>query len=385
MGRREITSKRLANLRSDINQLNKYSHLSDIAQRLLEVLNAVSLLSIPNKDTDGLLEYVETILPLFPQPKSDDNRFLFDAHMIHSFRESTDSLPVWISRMILPTCGKEWSYRPVYLPSLDRTKIPRVDLISFKGETQVEHIDLLDYPWLYHELGHIVLSEHCESFGRQYIRVLDKVLRGLKARSLGDSLDNKRRAVATAEMLESYWAITGGRWSWAIEIGSDIIALWICGPAFLNAFENVLNYQEPNPYLIRDQHPSYEIRVISLMNASSKLGWSDYTLSLKQRVKFWKRSSFKKNRTNEYLSYANREILDAAISSALQMCKNLNMPVCNQDTVTAIRNRVKNKVRFDFGAELVIAAWLINKKFGGDEYCSWERETLEALGNNIRQ
>ena len=44
----------------------------------------------------------------------------------------------------------------MYLPSLDHTKIPRVDLISFKGEIQLEDIILLDYPWLYHEFGHII-------------------------------------------------------------------------------------------------------------------------------------------------------------------------------------------------------------------------------------
>lgn len=376
--------KHLVKLRTNVGHLSEYPHLKEIARRLLGALDFVSVSTASNQGIESLIKYVETILPRLPRPQGDNSRFLFDAHVIAVFREMLDRISVGFSRMILPTCGEEWSHSPVYLPSLNRAKIPRVDLISFKGETQLDDIVLLDYPWLYHELGHILIYDYWESFRKPFARVLDEVVRGLKARSLGDSSVNKRRAEATIEKLERFWGVADGPWSWAIEIGSDVFALWMCGPSFLAAFDKELDNREPNPYLISQQHPPYESRSVGLMHAGSRLGWSMYTASLKDRVKLWKASPFRKDRTNEYVSYANNEILDGAISSTLDMCTDLKIPVCDQNKVKAIGNLVQDKATFDFGAELVIAAWLVNQELGQDEYYSWERETIEALNKKLR-
>jgi len=384
MGRLGPKHERLVKLRTNVGHLSEYPHLKEIARRLLGVLDFVSVSTLSDEGINILVKYVETILPILPQPQCDSNRFLFDAYMIAAFREMLDGISVGLSRMILPTCGEEWSHRVVYLPSFGGAKIPRVDLISFKGEPQLYDVVLLDYPWLYHELGHILLYEYRESFIPPFTQVLDKVAKGLKARSLGDSPVNKRRAEATIKKLESFWGVDDGPWSWAIEIGSDVVALWTCGPAFLTAFDKELDNRELNPYVISQQHPPYEIRSIGLMRAGSRLGWSRYTASLEDRVKLWKASPFRKDRTNEYVSYANNEILDGAISSTLDMCTDLKIPVCDQNKVKAIRNLVQDKATFDFGAELVIAAWLVNQELGQDKYYSWEREIVETLSNNVR-
>lgn len=384
MGRLVPKHKRLVKLRTNVEHLSEYPHLKEIARRLLGVLDFVSVSTSSNQEIESLIKYVETILPSLPRPQGDNSRFLFDAHVIAAFREMLERISVGFSRMILPTCGEEWSYRPVYLPSLDRAKVPRVDLISFKGETQLDDIVLLDYPWLYHELGHILIYDYWESFRTPFARVLDEVVRGLKSRSLGDSAINKRRAEATIEKLERFWGVADGPWSWAIEIGSDVFALWMCGPSFLAAFDKELDNREPNPYLISQQHPPYEIRSIGLIHAGSRLGWSKYTASLKDRVKLWKTPPFRKNRTNEYVSYANKEILYGAISSALEMCANLKIPVCDQNKVKAIGNLLQDKATIDFGTELVIAAWLVNQELGRDEYSLWEGKIVEELSKSIR-
>lgn len=384
MGRLGPKHQRLVKLRTNVRHLSEYPHLKEIARRLLGVLDFVSVSTASNEDIDSLIKCVETILPSLPQPQGNKSRFLFDAHMIASFQEILDRMMLGLSRMILPICGKEWSHRPVYLPSLDRAKVPRVDLISFKGKSEIDDIVLLDYPWLYHELGHILVYEYRESFRTPFARVLDEVVRKLKARSLGDSAINKRHAENTIKELERFWGVEDRPWSWAIEIGSDVVALWMCGPSFLAAFENELDNREPNPYVISQQHPPYEIRSIGLIRAGSRLGWSRYTASLKDRVKLWKASPFRKDRTNKYVSYANNEILDGAISSTLDMCTDLKIPVCDQNKVKSIRKLVKDKEKFDFGAELVIAAWLVNQELGRDEYYSWKKEIVEALSKRIR-
>ena len=385
MGKLGPKNKRWVKLQTDVKKLSEYPHLKEIAQKLLGVLDSNSVTTLSDEEINSLVKYVEKILPILPQPKNDNNRFLFDAHMIAAFREMLERISVRFSRMILPTCGEEWSHRAVYLPSLDKVKIlPRVDLINFKGKTQLDDIVLLDYPWLYHELGHILIYDYWESFRKPFERVLDNVVRGLKARSLGDSAINKRRAEETIEQLKRFWRMAEGLWSWAIEIGADVVALWMCGPSFLAAFDNELDSRKPNPYLISQQHPSYEIRSIGLVRAGSKLGWSRYTASLDDRVKLWKTSKFRQDRTNEYISYANNEILDGAISSTLDMCTDLKIPVCDQNKVKAIRKLVQAKATFDFGAELVIAAWLVNQEIGRDEYSSWEGKIVEELSKSIR-
>lgn len=384
-GRLRPKHEHLAKLVTDVSELNKYSHLKEIAQKLLDVLNFVSVSELPDEEIDKHIKYIESIISLLPQPKGHNNRFLFDAHMIESLREKLEETSKGLSRMILPSCGEEWSHRIIYLPFFVGDKIPRVDLINFRGESQLYDVVFLDYPWLYHELGHIILYEYQELFIASFKRVLNNVSKGLKARSLGDSPINKKRAEDTIEKLRSFWGVDNDPWSWAIEIGSDVIALWTCGPAFLEAFEKELDKQNPNPYLISNQHPPYEIRCIGLMDTGSKLGLSKYIATLKDKVKLWKTSSFGKDRTNEYVSYANKEILDGAISSALKVCANLSIPVCDQNKVKEIEYLVKGKEKFDFGAELIIAAWLISKKVRRDDYDSWERETLEALNKNIRQ
>ena len=36
--------------------------------------------------------------------------------------------------------------------------MPRLDLVDFPGDNDPDGIDLLGYPWLYHELGHLLLG-----------------------------------------------------------------------------------------------------------------------------------------------------------------------------------------------------------------------------------
>lgn len=384
MGRLGPKHERFVKLRTNVRNLSEYPHLKEIAQRLSVVLDDVSVSIVSNQDIDHIIKRVEQILRILPQPEGDNCRFLFDAHMIAAFTNLLNKKSLLLSRMILPTCGEEWNHRPVYLPSFNAAEVPRVDLISFKGGTKLDDIVLLDYPWLYHELGHILVYEYWELFRTPFARVMDKVVRGLKARSLADSAINKRRAEATIEDLQRFWGIGNGPWSWAIEIGSDVVALWTCGPSFLDAFDMELDNREPNPYLISKQHPSYEIRSVGLMHAGSKLGWRKYTASLKDRMKLWKTSSFRKDRTNEYVSYANKEILDGAISSALEMCTDLKIPVCDKNKVKTVGNLVQDKAPLDFGDELVIAAWLVNQELGRNEYYSWKREIIEALSKKVR-
>lgn len=374
----------LDRLVTDVRKLSKYPQLREIAEKLLEVLQFISKSDCSDEVVRGLVRSVEMILPKLPRPQLNNTRFLFDAGMINAFAQALDEVSVALSRMILPTCGEGWSHNPIYLPSLDQSKIPRVDLISFKGDDKLDDVLLLDYPWFYHELGHILMYDYRGALKKSFALILDKVVRKLKARSLADSPINKKRADDTIEKLESLWGLGDGQWSWAIEIASDVFALWTCGPSYLAAFDSELDSQKPDPYVISRQHPPYEIRSLGLMRAGSRLGWSQYTGSLRDRIKSWERSSFAKGRTNEYLSYANHEILDGAIASSLEMCTNLKVPVCDDNKIKTIRTVLADIDKLDFGVDLVIGAWLVYQELGADQYSSWQKDVVGKLLIGLR-
>lgn len=374
----------LDELLNQLDHLSSFPHLKEIAERLLEPLEVVSKSNWSNEDVRALVTSVKETLGKLPRPQLDRSRFLFDAALIQSFADALESVSHPISRMILPTCGDEWAHRYLYLlPSLDGKRIPRVDLITFRGEDNLHNVFLIDYPWLYHELGHVLVYDHWQTFEGPFAQSLDNVVKNLQARALADSPVNKERAKATISNLEKLWCLGDGPHSWALEIASDVIALYACGPSFLAAFDRELDSPQLDPYVISHAHPPYEIRSIALTRAGSKLGWERYAPSLRDRVKAWRKSSFAEHRNNEYVGYANDEILDGAILSALEMCTNLKLPQCDGNKIQTIRTVLPDKDNLDFGIDLVIAAWLVYEELGIDKYSSWETDVVSKLTNTL--
>ncbi|MCH2131265.1 MAG: hypothetical protein MK179_19150, partial [Pirellulaceae bacterium] len=46
----------------------------------------------------------------------------------------------------------------IHIPNFTPDRMPRLDLVDFPGDNDPDGIDLLGYPWLYHELGHLLLG-----------------------------------------------------------------------------------------------------------------------------------------------------------------------------------------------------------------------------------
>jgi hypothetical protein len=55
--------------------------------------------------------------------------------------------------------------------------MPRIDIIDFPGGDAPEGINLLTYPWLYHELGHLLLGQRGREFGGTVTGIVDQLSR----------------------------------------------------------------------------------------------------------------------------------------------------------------------------------------------------------------
>lgn len=113
-------------------------------------------------------------MELSPSANDITDRFWFDLGMIHSVREEWSACSDLIPRSVLPRYGARWDYTYVPIPSFkDNDRILRIDLLGFPDRNAPEKINLLQYPWLYHELGHLLMRRDDRTFEDSISRFLD--------------------------------------------------------------------------------------------------------------------------------------------------------------------------------------------------------------------
>jgi hypothetical protein len=109
---------------------------------------------------------------------------------------------------------------------------------------------LLLYPWLCHEVGHNILSRDHSAFRKSFETRLDKITKALQLLRVADrgSLQDKSQRII--DDILYMWQPAPDRDSWTHEMTIDIIAPWTCGPAYLAAFQDVVEKPGINPYKI---------------------------------------------------------------------------------------------------------------------------------------
>ena len=112
------------------------------------------------------------LLHIIPAATRLSTRFWFDIHMIRAAADEWSAPDPLLPGSILPRAASEWHYAGIHIPNFTPNKMPRIDIIGFPGSDDPAGIDLLAYPWLYHELGHLLLVKH----GRAFLRVVDDLL-----------------------------------------------------------------------------------------------------------------------------------------------------------------------------------------------------------------
>jgi hypothetical protein len=373
-GRRQDSKFQILRTRQ---QLEKFldSPLRALALALSDCLDAVSGGNADEEAKEVTVDYVSKVLERLPSEM--DDRFYFDGYMIQSIVDSWSQGRLKCSRMIVPTYRERWGHEAMWVPTPSGS-LHRLDLIHIPREHNHEMPSLLEYPWLCHELGHYLLSRHGQRLAELFAPYLQELVSDLQIRSIADKGIARMRADKAIRDIEEYWKI------WTKEIAIDAIALWSCGPSYLEAFRDA-HESVSNPFLIEETHPPVELRTTALVQAAYQLGWHEYVKALEEILDQWERLRIRGAPQNKYSYLRRRELINGCLESAFEYCRYMEFSRLGPGDLSRIRGTLKRGDDLSNGVDLIAAAWLVFREQGEEIYEKWEAQTVRLLINEIRQ
>ncbi len=328
-------------------------------------------------DAARIATYVINVLELLP--KSFGDRFAFDAQLIRALADEYSQGGAKLSGMLVPKPSQSWGHQTVSMPSTDRTTTYAVDVIHLPGEDNVEDIILLDYPFICHELGHHILFKDGDGFIALFGKELESVLSAMQRQTLGIRGSARHIADATANQIRQYWTPTPDQFNWAHEIAVDVIAIWLCGPAYLAAIQDVMEADVLKPFQLGQSHPPYETRGRALTDAAERLGWAYYTGPFWTLLERWEATPPSGDRTNLHVACADPRLVSAAVSAAIKTCQALSLPCCTVARVNAIENALRDGHEIEIGTDLLIAAWSQYGQSSEAVFQAWEKAAITRI------
>jgi hypothetical protein len=350
--------------------------ISDV-QRSVEVGGSSS------EDSERIATYVARVLEFLPSSFGD--RFTFDTQVIYALTEEYEQGTALFSRMLVPKPSQAWGHQTVPMPSSDGKTAHVVDVIHLPGDDNLADINLLDYPFICHELGHNILFRDGDAFITAFGQELDAMLTAIQRQTLGIRGSSKQVADATTEQVRRYWTPTADQYNWAHEIAVDVISLWLCGPAYLAALQDVMEADGLNPYQLGQSHPPYEIRARALIDAAGRLGWAYYTGAIQGLLDRWSSTAPPDERTNLHVACGDPRLLSGAVSAAIQTCEALSLPCCTPARIAAVEDRERQGQPLEFGTDVILAAWLIHGRSTDAAYQEWERATIGRVLADLKE
>jgi hypothetical protein len=309
-------------------------------------------------------------------------RFGVDAWLISDLAASMSNGPVKLSSTIYPIYTGEWGHSVLSFVWPREERVHAVYGITLPGKDFLSEIKLLEYPWLCHEMGHNLLARCPGSFFLKFHRLALNFFRRMERKGLADSAEARQRASKRLAVIKSAWTPTVMQRDWVHEIIVDIISLWVCGPAFIAAFNDVIEHPTLNPFEANSTHPPYELRTKLVMEVGSDLGWKREVEALEKKLHNWSNSPKKNSRTNEYLSLINNDLVGGAVELALSGCKQWQLPLCTVQTLEDVRKWLDSGAPVTSTLALIIAAGM---KWDQDaaNYSIWQRDTVLQLASEI--
>ena len=367
------------------------SPLACVGLRLREVL-----VSADNSHRAGLLtagdlwrlaNYVDTILHSLP--RTFGQRFWFDAALIQAMIRDWSDRNLF-SSVVVPRYYGDWGHASIPMPVVEppgANPIERrahvIDLILMPGEDRLEDINLLDYALLAHELGHNLLFRQDQLFIPKVSEGIQAILRSLRLGAVADRGRARANAQKAIDELLALWNPNPDHRNWAHELGADLIALWVLGPAYLAVFEDLLEGPHLNPHEVAPVHPPYAVRVAALIDGARRLGFSDFLTELERLPESWQRSGWNEHKTNWFLFLADPRLIQTAVDAALAFCEKLNLRLCTTDHLNALQPSFRNVELQECGTDLLLAAWLSCSQSGRDTYSAWEESVVASLAASV--
>lgn len=364
----------------------KDSPLVPIAQQIgsqLDILERVSEWEVLDQESrQEFLRQCENLLHVIPATAQIGPRFWFDINMIGAIAAEWATQQRLLSSSIVPRASSQWQYAGIHIPNFTPERMPRIDVIDFPGSNNPEGINLLAYPWLYHELGHPLLAQHGASFVAAANVLLDEVCRRRSKQRLGKAPAVQRRSREIQKRIERVWRPSPNHSDWSHEIAADIVALWSCGPAFLAAYDDSLDGKKP--HIIDEVHPPYEIRSIAIAEAARRLGWEEYVSSLASRIDEWARPGTSE-RDDVFLALGGQELVGGVVTAGLDICSTLKLPRCDHAVLSHVNKLLADTQSPSFGRSLILASWLMYERCNEDaaRYHGWESRLVGSLVQSV--
>ncbi len=371
----------LGNLLVQVQRRFASSPLTAIGDMLVNVISDVQMSvqagGSSAEDSERIATYIAGVLESLPTSFGD--RFAFDAQLIHALAGEYSQGAAHLSSMLVPKPSQEWGHQTVAMPSSDGKTAHVIDVIHLPGDDNLTDINLLDYPFLCHEIGHNILFRDGDAFIAAFGQELDAVLAAVQRQTLGIRGSSKQVANATAEQVRRFWTPTADQYNWAHEIAVDVISLWLCGPAYLAALQDVMEADDLNPYQLGQSHPPYEIRATALIVAAGRLGWAYYSGPIQCLLERWSSTASADERTNLRVACADPRLLSGAISAAIKTCEALSLPCCTPARIAAVEDRERQGQPLELGTDVILAAWLTHSRSTDAAYEEWERAIVGRL------
>jgi hypothetical protein len=307
-------------------------------------------------------------------PRTFGERFTFDAQILSELVVDCSQGGAQFSPNLIPKPSGTWGHQTIN--SVDPKYSYTLNVIHLPGEDNLGEIDLLDYPFACHELGHNLLLKQGAAFCAAVTQILDGIINGLHRQTLALQGSGKEIAVSTIDQIRQYWTPTANHRNWAHEIAVDVIALLTCGPAYLAALQDVLERSDTNPYQLGQSHPPYEVRAKAMIEAAKLLEWTYYTGEYETLIENWPKSSWASDRTNFYTACADNRLVQGTLEAALQTCRLLALPCCTPALIESVRGKLGQRELPDLGIEIIIAAWITRGQIEEQPYLAWERGVI---------
>lgn len=289
-----------------------------------------------------------------------------------------------LSSTILPRYdADEWEHGRVPMPTRRRGRDDSVSFINFPGGPEIDGIELWDYAFLCHELGHNLLYYGEEAFTHNFMTAFDRRTAELALAGIADRGQARVKGQQVVDKIRQVWRPVKDHQDWAHEMMMDIIALWACGPAYIASFVYEAGHMSKNPYQITQDHPPYALRAEALAFAGEELGWDEFARKLREQQDLWRDSTWKSHLGNKYYKLADSKIMNACVSSTLSGCAELNLPKCDAEQIARVAKTVRREDIPDFGTDLIVAAWMVREVSNETTYHTWERATVAALFDRI--
>lgn len=372
MGRERKYDRLISTIRSRIDKVLLPSPLATLGRALIDELDFLHKASeadqsaVPN--LSAYLELLQTRLEMLPS--SFGARFNVDAAQLQAI--SDEWRPTNIQPNIIPSYDREWGHW-IY-PTRIAGKTVNIAAISFPGREDIDDIDLLDYPWLLHELGHN-LHHKTSTFAEAFRDKLIDVLSALKLSCVADRGVARERSQKNIHDIGRFWMPDATHKNWSYEIAVDLVALWVSGPAYLQAFSHFLRDNSPDPFHITQDHPPYYVRVCALLDGGERLCWADHLSEFRMIQSEWS----KLPHDNRFLALAQDALISAAVTCGLACCQDLQLPRLQVADLRQFDELLVNPNKCEFGTSLIVAAWYAEQNLPPSDYARWHSAVVDEL------